>query len=145
MATIKTLDDIINKNDRYDLNKISMYQYAIDDSLIIYSTDVFRLYYRFIRNYVEPYKISQVQRDYYYSKPHLLSQDIYGTPELSWMILMLNDQESPSKFRLKATVRLIDPEVLATLYDTVLTRSADKLKQNWNEYLPMVSIEDDSE
>lgn len=144
MATIKTLDDIINKNDRYDLNKISMYQYAIDDSLIIYSTDVFRLYYRFIRNYVEPYKISQVQRDYYYSKPHLLSQDIYGTPELAWLILRLNDQECPSKFRLKSRIYLIDPTTLSNLYDTVITRSTDKVKENWNEFLPAVVIEDDA-
>lgn len=144
MATIKTLDDIINKNDRYDLNKISMYQYAIDDSLIIYSTDVFRLYYRFIRNYVEPYKISQVQRDYYYSKPHLLSQDIYGTPELAWLILRLNDQECPSKFRLKSRIYLIDPMTLSNLYDTVITRSTDKVKENWNEFLPAVVIEDDA-
>ena len=144
MATIKTLDDIINKNDRYDLNKISMYQYAIDDGLIIYSTDVFRLYYRFIRNYVEPYKISQVQRDYYYSKPHLLSQDIYGTPELAWLILRLNDQECPSKFRLKSRVYLIDPTTLSNLYDTVITRSTDKVKENWNEFLPTVVIEDDA-
>lgn len=144
MATIKTLDDIINKNDRYDLNKISMYQYAIDDSLIIYSTDVFRLYYRFIRNYVEPYKISQVQRDYYYSKPHLLSQDIYGTPELAWLILRLNDQECPSKFRLKSRIYLIDPTTLSNLYDTVITRSTDKVKENWNEFLPVVVIEDDA-
>lgn len=144
MATIKTLDDIINKNDRYDLNKISMYQYAIDDSLIIYSTDVFRLYYRFIRNYVEPYKISQVQRDYYYSKPHLLSQDIYGTPELAWLILRLNDQECPSKFRLKSRIYLIDPTTLSNLYDTVITRSTDKVKENWNEFLPEVVIEDDA-
>lgn len=144
MATIKTLDDIINKNDRYDLNKISMYQYAIDDDLIIYSTDVFRLYYRFIRNYVEPYKISQVQRDYYYSKPHLLSQDIYGTPELAWLILRLNDQECPSKFRLKSRIYLIDPTTLSNLYDTVITRSTDKVKENWNEFLPAVVIEDDA-
>lgn len=144
MATIKTLYDIINKNDRYDLNKISMYQYAINDSLIIYSTDVFRLYYRFIRNYVEPYKISQVQRDYYYSKPHLLSQDIYGTPELAWLILRLNDQECPSKFRLKSRIYLIDPTTLSNLYDTVITRSTDKVKENWNEFLPAVVIEDDA-
>lgn len=144
MATIKTLDDIINKNDRYDINKISMYQYAVDDNLIIYSTDVFRLYYRFIRNYVEPYKISQVQRDYYYGKPHLLSQDIYGTPELVWLILRLNDQECPSKFRLKSRIYLIEPSTLSNLYDTVITRSTDKVKENWNEFLPAVVIEDDA-
>lgn len=142
---IKTLDDIINKNDRYDFNKIIFYDITDDGRLVIHQDDLFRTYMRFINYYVAQYKISYSQRQYYQYKPDLLSQDIYGTPELSWMILMLNDQESPSKFRLKATVRLIDPEVLATLYDTVLTRSTDKLKQNWNEYLPMVSIEDDSE
>lgn len=144
-TVIKTLDDIINKNDRYDFNKITMYTMTDIGDLIIHDDDLFRTYMRFINLYVSRYNISFLQRDHYRGKPDLLSQDVYGTPELSWMILTLNDQECPSKFRLKSTVRLIDPDVLSQIFDTITTRSYDKLQENWNYYLTKMSVEDDSD
>lgn len=145
MAVIKTLDDIIGKNDRYDINKITFFTPVADGSLIIQDFTLFKTYMRFINNYVYTYNVSKDQRNYYRGKPDLLSQDIYDTPELSWLILTLNDKECPSKFRLKSTIRLIPAPSLATVYDTVVTRSTDKLNQNWNTYLTKVVIEDDSE
>ena len=144
-TVIKTLDDIINKNDRYDFNKITFYTITDDKQLVIHDDDLFRTYMRFINPYIQEYSISWNQRQQYYGKPDLLSQDVYGTPELSWMILMLNDKECPSKFRLKSRVYLIAPDRLARIYDAILTRSTEKLQQNWNEYLTQVTIEDDME
>lgn len=144
-AVIKTLDDIINKNDRYDFNKIVFFTITDDQQLVIHDDDLFRTYMRYINQYIQEYSISWNQRVQYYGKPDLLSQDVYGTPELSWMILMLNDKECPSKFRLKSRVMLIPPSRLAYIYDEILTRSTAKLQQNWNEYLTKVRFEDDTE
>lgn len=142
---IKTLDDIINKNDRYDINKITMYTATDGGELIIKDTDLFATYMRFIWPYARKYRVSDYQRRYYRCRPHLLSYDVYGTPELVWLIIMLNDQECPSKFRMKATVNLIPVEQLSVLWDTILTRSNDELQANWNKYLPQVIMEDDSD
>ena len=144
-TTIKTLSDIINKNDRYDINKITLYTETEDGSLIIRDTDLFETYMRFIVHYVQTYTVSDYQRAYYRFRPHLLSYDVYGTPELAWLVISLNDQECPSKFRLKQTIRLIPAEYIPTVYDTILTRSSDKLEANWNEFLTKVTIEDDTE
>ena len=142
---LKTLDEIINKNDRYDPNKITFYRLSIDDRLVIQDTTLFRTYRRFINNYVHQYRIPKNQREFYRYRPDLLSQDIYGTPELAWMILILNDQESPSKFRLKSTIRLIPPDELSAVYDMIITRSVTKINENWNTYLPLVEPDDDFE
>lgn len=143
-AVVKTLDDIINANNRYNINKLTLYKPTLDETLLIQDTTLFRMYMRFINQYIMRYRISDQQRAYYRYKPGLLSQDIYGTPELAWMIMQINDQECPSKFRLKSTVRLIDPETLSSIYDFVLTKSNDKLNANWNKYLVDVVVEDDS-
>ena len=134
---IKTLDDIIGKNDRYDQNKVTLYRLTLDERLIIQDITLFRTYRRFIDNYIHQYRIPKNQRVFYQYRPDLLSQDIYGTPELAWMILILNDQESPSKFRLKSTIKLIPPEELSDVYDMLMTRSTTKLNRNWNEFLPL--------
>ena len=54
---------------------------------------------------------------------------------------MLNDRECPSKFYLKNTVKLIPVEALDNVYDTIVTKSSDKLKANWNVYLRQVGLD----
>ena len=60
---------------------------------------------------------------------------------LGWLILMLNDRECASKFYLKSTVHLIPVEYLNNVYDTIVTKSNTRLKQNWNTYLRKVGVD----
>lgn len=135
MATVKTLDDVINFKSRYDLNKVLFFTQTDDKSLIIPDTNLFTIYRRYINPYIGTYKVSSKQREYYRRKPYLLSADTYGTPDLGWLILMLNDQECASKFYLKSTIKLIPGTYLEQLYDTIVTKSNGRLEANWNEYL----------
>lgn len=138
MAVVKTLDDIINRDDRFDVNKITFFTQTEDKELIIPDKNLFEIYMRYIRMYVGTFKVTEAEQRYYRFRPHLLSLDVYGTPALEWLILMLNDRECPSKFYLKNTVRLIPVEALNNVYDTIVTKSSDKLKANWNRYLRQV-------
>lgn len=142
MATYITLDDVIRgKNSRYDVNNVVFYTMTDDKSLIIRDSDLFTVYRRFINPYIGTFKVSVEQRVKYKCKPYLLSTDLYGTPDLAWLIMMLNDQQCASKFYLKSTVRLIPIEYLEQMYDTIVTRSNGRLKDNWNEYIPQISPE----
>lgn len=133
--TIKTLDDVINYKSRYDLNKVLFFTQTDDETLIIPDTNLFTIYRRYINPYIGTYRVNNAQREYYRRKPYLLSADTYGTPELGWLILMLNDQECASKFYLKTTVKLIPGTYLEELYDTIVTKSNERLENNWNKYL----------
>ena len=140
-AVMKTLDDIINRDDRFDVKKITFFTQTDDKTLIIPDKNLFEIYMRYIRGYVGIFRVSEAEQRYYRFRPQLLSLDVYGTPALDWLILMLNDRECPSKFYLKNTVKLIPVEALDNVYDTIVTKSSDKLKANWNIYLRQVGLD----
>ena len=133
-----TLTDIINADERYDINKILFFTKTDDGTLVIPDTSLFDLYYRYAQPYVVELKTTDSQVKFYRGRPHLLSLDIYGTPYLAWMLLKLNDRECPSKFYLKKTVRLIPPSSIAEVYDQIATRSSARLAKNHNKYLKIV-------
>lgn len=140
-AVMKTLDDIINRDDRFDVNKITFFTQTDDKTLIIPDKNLFEIYMRYIRGYVGTFGVSEAEQRYYRFRPQLLSLDVYGTPALDWLVLMLNDRECPSKFYLKNTVKLIPVEALNNVYDTIVTKSSDKLKANWNVYLRQIGLD----
>lgn len=134
-----TLSSIIDTKSAYDINKVTFFTITDDSDLIVTDTSLFTLYQRYINAYVNEYSVTKEQREYYEHRPYLLSKHIYGTPELGWLILFLNDQECASKFYLKQTVRIIPTTALSTIYDTIVTKSHDRLAKNWDEYLSKVT------
>lgn len=134
----KTLDDIINHDDRYDINKIMYYTTTEDGTLVIPDHTVFTIYRRYINPYIKTYTVSKAQRDRYKRRPYILSKDVYGTPFLGWLILTLNDQQCASKFYLKSTIKLIPINYLVDIYDTIVTKASDKLDNNWADYLTLL-------
>ncbi len=135
-STITTLDQLLNSSSRYDINKITYY--TLIDDLVIPETTVFDVYMRYIEDYIGEFKVSDKQREYYKFKPDLLANDIYGTSELSWLVLRLNDIDCASRFKIKRKIKLISPDNLDELYDSIIAKAGDKLKANWNEFLVLV-------
>lgn len=138
MGTIATLDDIINLNERYDITKISYFDRVESEdgnSLIIPSTNLISIYRKYIEQYVNIFELTDRQRRIYKCRPFLLSKTIYDTPNLAWLIMFLNNQECPSKFRLKKYIRLITPANLETIYDSIVTKSQSKIEKNWADNL----------
>lgn len=139
MATIyKTLDSILNTTDRYDINKITYFTVTDDGTLVIPDTNVIDIYRRYVSPYIQIYNVTEKQRDFYRYRPYLLSADVYGTPKLGWLIMMLNDRECASKFTIKTTIKLIPLSVMGQLYDSLVTKSTSKLEANWAKYLTLV-------
>ena len=135
---VKTLDDLINLNSRFDINKVTYYTQTEDKTLIIPDTNLFQIYKGLINGYVRTYKVNEAQQEYYQFRPYLLSTDIYGTPALGWLILFLNDRECASKFYLKDSIRIIPKNFLEEIYDTIVAKANKELKKNWNGYLAKV-------
>lgn len=138
MPTLKTLDDVLEQEDRYDIDKIAFFRQTDDNSLIILDLTLYEIYRRFIAPAATLYQVTDREREFYRYRPHLLSQDFYGTPELCWLVLRMNDTESPSRFRPKRTLKLVDPSTLSDLYDRLVTKSSERLYANWGEELKKV-------
>ncbi|MCM1230238.1 MAG: baseplate wedge protein 53 [Ruminococcus flavefaciens] len=135
---IKTLDDIINREDRYDVNKVTLFTITDDQELVIPDKNIFDTYMRFIRPYVQVYDVTMREREYYRFRPQLLSLDVYGTPSLDWLLIMLNDRECPSKFYLKQTVNMVPSSIIGKLHETIVSRPKRDLEKNWNKYLRLI-------
>ena len=127
----KTLAEILERDDRYDVNKITYFTHTDDNDLIIPDLNLIDKYRRFIAPYVVQYTMNQRERNFYRCRPFQLAYDVYGTPDLGLMIMILNDKECPSKFILKKRISLIPPSRIGELYETLTTRSSDKLEENW--------------
>lgn len=132
---VKTLDDLINYSDRYDPVKISYFSLAgdSDDQIAVISTNLFSMYQRYVYQFVQRYSVTDQQRREYRCRPKLLSTAVYGTPSLDWLIMMLNNRECASKFKLKQYIDLVPMEDLDELYDTIVTKNKKKLEKNWSQ------------
>lgn len=137
MATpvYKTLSDIINRDDRYDVNKITFFTHTDDGTMIIPDTNLIDRYRRFLSPYVVQYTLNKKERSFYKYRPFQMAYDVYGTPDLGLLIMILNDRECPSKFTLKSTVKLIPPNQLETVYEAITIRTNNRLESNWAEQL----------
>lgn len=135
LNSVITLDDLINFTDQYDIKNISYLTKAIagDTEIITLSRNLLSVYQRYVEQFVQRYTVSDYERQLYRCRPHLLSTKIYGTPNLAWMIMQLNYQECPSKFKLKSYIRLIPQNQLDTMYDTIVAKAKNKLEANWIE------------
>ena len=127
----KTLAEILERDDRYDINKITYFTHTDDEDLIIPDLNLIDKYRRFIAPYVVQYIMNKRERDFYRCRPFQLSYDVYGTPDLGLMIMILNDKECPSKFILRKRISLIPPNRIGELYETITTRYSEKLEDNW--------------
>ena len=58
-AVMKTLDDIINRDDRFDVNKITFFTQTDDKTLIIPDKNLFEIYMRYIRGYVGTFRVDR--------------------------------------------------------------------------------------
>ena len=141
MAVYKTLDDILNTDSRFDVNKITFLTTTEDGTLVIPDVSLFRIYQRYVQRYVREVMVTRAQQEFYRFRPYILSLDIYGTSDLAWLILDLNGKECASKFYLKKTMRLIPPSQLTDVYSMLLTKSSERLTKNLAEYTKLIGTE----
>jgi hypothetical protein len=135
MAIYKTLAEILERDDRYDVNKITYFTHTDDETLIIPDLNLIDKYRRFIAPYVVQYTMTRKERNFYNFRPYQLAYDVYGTPDLGLMVMILNDKECASKFVLRRKVSLIPPNRLGELYEMITMKSSEKLEENWSEQL----------
>ena len=135
MPAYNTLSELLERDDRYDVNKITYFTHTEDGDLIIPDLNLIDKYRRFIAPYVVQYVMNKKERDFYRCRPYQLAYDVYGTPDLGLMIMILNDKECASKFVLKKRISLIPPNRIGELYETITMRSSDRLEDNWTKEL----------
>lgn len=118
---LKTLQDVIDYTTYYDIRKYSMIKNLETKSDVSYIDETkLDIYYDMIRSYIQRVK-TQPQHRIYDRNPKLLSRDLYNTPDLDWLLIVLNRQ-SPSRFKIRRYINYIHPSDIDTVFDILSSK-----------------------
>ena len=91
-------------------------------------------YHNILAPYIKERILTEDEFRKYYQKPKLLSQELYGTPELWSGILYINNMVSVANFTQK-NIKVFSTNILSILEEMV-TICSDDLETNRNECYP---------
>lgn len=131
-AKVHTITDFINMkdNDSFTYATMALYMQSIVDKTVIYSSDnVLYTYLEDLKNVSIEYTFSEDEYQKYKYRPKLLAYDIYGSTELYFVILALNDTCNIKDFN-KRTVRLLYKTDLNNLLNQIFSAEENRLELN---------------
>lgn len=128
MPDIKTLDDIVSYTTQYDIRTVCLLDRTED--IVYIQTHLFDKYRPIVEQFIQEYKVNPKDKDRYNFKPDILSNRIYGTPDLYWLILYLNNIESPSRFKTPRILKLIPKDKIDEIFDILLTKNVRQIEKN---------------
>jgi hypothetical protein len=115
---LKTLDDLINYSTLYDIRKYSKIK-DINGINVIDET-LFDVYYNLFKGLIQRVTTLPEHKKYNYN-PKWLSKDLYGTPDLDWLLLRVNNS-APSRFKTESKINYIHPDDIDTIFDILASK-----------------------
>ena len=98
-----TLPSFITSGKKLSISHESItMKYQLNDDTIISFQGLMQKYHHALTNYIEEIELSDEEYDRYRFRPKLLSQDLYGTPELWSELLYINHMMSTTDFNKRA-------------------------------------------
>lgn len=101
-----------------------------DDMIIPYAT-IFSKYHHILRPYIITTTLNDYEYDRYYQRPKLMSDDLYGTPELWSGLMYINNIVSVANFT-KRKVKIFNTSIVDIIQE-ILTIYNDDFTNNKNE------------
>lgn len=94
-----TITHVIEAYDYESVTEGSIaFKEKINDELIIKFHNLLSKYHDLMRKYIVQVELTEVEYNRYKCLPNLLSYDLYGTPELAYSILYINNMVSMTEF-----------------------------------------------
>ncbi|ALN97728.1 hypothetical protein Bp8pS_049 [Bacillus phage vB_BpuM-BpSp] len=106
------------KGNKLTLDYSSKY-YKIDDT-IVFGVNILKKYEHIIKNYLIDYQIS---KDLFY-RPEYVSYDVYGTTDLWYLVLFVNDIMKPVQLNY-SNIKLFDPSYINIINDIIEKESEE--------------------
>lgn len=131
-AKTHTVEDFIDmkSNDDYTYAIMALYMQSIVDKTVIYSSDnVLYTYLKELKSYSIKYTFTEDEYYKYRFRPKLLAYDIYGSTELYFIILALNDMCNIKDFN-KRTLNLLYKSDLSDLLSQIMETETNRLSLN---------------
>ena len=107
--------------------------YKIDKNTWVSLLNVFNDYISELRNACVNVELSQQEQFKYFYKPKLLCYDVYGNPELYYIILLINDMADVKEFT-KPKLKMLKKDHMSTLASLIYNAEKGAIS-SYNEKL----------
>lgn len=115
---LKTLQDVIDYSTLYDIRKYTRVNTV--EGLQVIEETLFDIYFKLIEPYVQRVSTLTSHQRYSYN-PKLLARDLYGTPDLDWVLVKLNC-DSMSRFKIEEKINYIHPDDIDTVFELLANK-----------------------
>lgn len=125
-----TLSEYIDRgsNDTYTYYNFSAVE-TEEDMQILISNILEDDYMSILKQIADTYEMTDEQYNKFKYKPELLSIASYGTPELYFIILIVNDMLDKKEFD-RRIIKMVNKDDLMTLLNTIYNAESDYLDEN---------------
>jgi hypothetical protein len=132
-STIKSIIDagLELKMTNKDLSLKEVITNSAGEKFVVNMFNLFEKYYELLLEHATIAVLGEEEYKRYRFNPRLLSQDLYGTQELHFMLLRLNHVYSIINFDFEE-VRVFKPTVLATLNEIMVLESEEYIENDVN-------------
>lgn len=129
--TYKVEDFIdMQENDSFTYSTMALYMQSIVDKTIVYSSDnVLYDYLEEIKSKAVDYTFSDSEYMKYKYRPKLLAYDIYGSTELYFVILAMNNTCNIKDFN-KRTIKMLYKSDMSDLLNAIVSAEKNRISLN---------------
>jgi len=126
-----TLEDFINAKPSSEISYDVLSIYELVNHTYMITHNILDDYKKEILTAVKTIKLSNDEFDKYYQSPQLLSYDYYGTCELDYIILFVNNMYDVKQFK-KKIIKFISPDTLSEILSEIYKSNQNTLTANKN-------------
>ncbi len=129
IAQTHTIEEFIDKKfeDELTYRNFSIVDYS--DEIELIDRNIISEYLPILLSACTNYAFTVREYRRYKYCPDLLSYDLYGTTQLDFLLMMLNDMVDPKEFTMKV-IKLPDVRILRTALSDILSINSGFIEQN---------------
>ena len=128
-ALTYTLDDFISMQISDDMTYYNFSIIEIIDGVYHLDTNLVEIYLEELKSKCITVKLSEEELKKYRYNPDLLAYNLYGSVQLDFVILLLNDMYDPKEFD-KYTIILPHSSTLSTFLNEVYSKEENYIEEN---------------
>ena len=123
--TETTVDSVIEAGQMLDISESTMaFHNTIDDSIVLAYHNVITKFYRVLSDHIIEVTLSDDEYDEYVQQPKKYCYDMYGTPELAYSLLYINDMPSVTDFK-RRKIKIFTDDIMDIIVELMSLNEED--------------------
>ena len=124
-----TVDGFIDAGENLDISESTMsFKNVIDDSIVLAYHNVITKFYQVLSSFITEVTLSDEEFDRYVQQPKKYCYEMYGTPELAYSLLYINDMPSITDFKRKK-IKVFTDDIMDAIVELMSLNEDDLEKR----------------